>query len=463
VRIPSAQPEVVRTSSCVPRWRRDAFGGTRVCCVAILIVATITTTDARAGSDVPQGMPLSAPNAGTVERQNCRDCHYCDNPTPERSCLLNPCARNGAPEVAALWSEYEGPNVVILDDLEDAYLPVPFDHKGHAQMAAMTTGCTACHHYSPEGQQHPECKTCHDAESAGTDINKPGLKGAYHQMCLSCHREWIDETDCAICHMSKAGNRAARVAPAPTKDDILGQMHPPIPEPVGDIYRGTSMVSTGTRVVFRHAKHVNDFALDCVNCHRESSCASCHRETAEPQRPRTVIEHHQPCILCHRRYMDLVAREAGKCERCHWRSGEPLPATFDHASTGWVLRAYHERLVCRACHSEVPFVRQSKECGACHDAWDPETFDHRVTGQILNETHADIDCDVCHAELRFDHPPACDECHDEEDDGIAFPGRRPGPEVDTGTRMSEMSPTPSPGKSHHSATPLTDSVDDGYE
>jgi hypothetical protein len=34
---------------------------------------------------------------------------------------------------------------------------------------------------------------------------------------------------------------------------------------------------------------------------------------------------------------------------------------------------------------------------------------------------------MCHREWRFDRPPTCDECHEEEDDGVAFPAKRPGP------------------------------------
>ena len=46
-----------------------------------------------------------------------------------------------------------GPKVVILNELENEYEPVPFDHLAHARMAQMWSGCETCHHYSPHPSQ----------------------------------------------------------------------------------------------------------------------------------------------------------------------------------------------------------------------------------------------------------------------------------------------------------------------
>ena len=43
--------------------------------------------------------------------------------------------------------------------------------------------------------------------------------------------------------------------------------------------------------------------------------------------------------------------------------------------------------------------------------------------------HADIDCGDCHTDQRFDRPPTCEECHEED---VTFPDQRPGPKVETG-------------------------------
>ncbi len=365
-------------------------------------------------ANVPgQAEPAAAAPAG-----DCARCHSCANPTADEPCLLK-CTRPTAP---AATPKAMGPDVVILDRIEGPYLPVPFDHRGHATMAEMGRGCVTCHHYTPEGQPHPSCIACHDPSTEGTDIHKPGLKGAYHQQCLNCHRDWIDETKCFVCHRLKAGQEQQNDK-SPTKDDILGRMHPPIPRPTGDLYPTTVSVPGGTAVIFRHEDHVKRFGIACVDCHRESSCAQCHTGGPATSRPTSVAEFHARCVQCHKRDMTLAAREAGRCERCHWIEGHPKPAAFDHEEVGWPLGRYHARIGCRDCHKQVPFVALPADCNACHADWVTGSFDHRVTGQVLDENHAAIDCETCHPRRRFSDPPVCTECHE---DNTAFPAKRPG-------------------------------------
>lgn len=379
------------------------------------------------------GRQADAPVATSITAEEsdvgCGRCHTCDNPTPEYKCLPV-CTRRMSGERGAETPGWQGPDVIVLSELADVYLPVPFDHKGHAEMAEMARGCVTCHHYTPEGWPHPACKTCHAVSDNEANIDKPALRGAYHQQCLNCHREWINERDCDICHREKAGGpRGGDVPGSPTKDDILGQMHPPIPEPDTDIYRGASELSRETRVIFRHREHVRRFGLKCVECHHERSCARCHTRDKQQAQPRTLVEHHRQCVRCHKRDMNLAGRDAGRCEGCHWREGQPKPGPFDHADTGWPLGRYHANTGCRACHASVPFVKRDGDCNTCHRRWNPGVFDHRVTGQVLDENHVEQECELCHIERRFDRPPRCDECHDEEDEGISFPTKRPGPRV----------------------------------
>ncbi len=347
----------------------------------------------------------------------CSSCHTCENPAPAKLCLRI-CNRAAAREEA----QKRSPNVVILNQLEDLYLPVPFDHKGHAEMAEMTQGCVVCHHFTPEGTPHPACRSCHEVSPMRADMRKPSLKAAYHRQCLSCHREWSHETACEVCHPPKAG-RGGRslVTTRPSKDDIVGTMHPPIPEPDVEIYQTKHKHRAGTKVIFRHKEHVHRFGFKCVECHREDNCLRCHEEGKKhAQRVKTLEEHHNPCAHCH----DMESPE--RCGHCHWEEGTPEPPRFDHANTRWPLGRYHEDKSCRACHTAVRFVKLDRDCNTCHSGWEPGTFDHVVTGQRLNETHAEISCEDCHVDRKFDSPPRCDECHDEEE-GIVFPAKRPGP------------------------------------
>jgi hypothetical protein len=360
---------------------------------------------------------------------DCIRCHTCEKPTRQNPCLPI-CSRFEA--AAEEFAQKRGPDVVILDELAGVYLPVPFDHKGHSEMAEMTKSCKTCHHYTAEGHQHPACKTCHSVDDAGTDIYKPGLKGAYHRQCLNCHRDWIDETACGICHRRKAGQAADNVpAVSPTSDDILGRMHPPITQPSTEIYNAEMKAGAKSVVIFRHWEHVQGFDLRCVDCHHEDSCTRCHRAESETKPAATVRQHHKPCELCHKADMvDGTSEITGKCKRCHWQEGEPGIRPFDHADTGWPLSKYHVGNRCRDCHKRVPFVKLDHECNACHAGWAADNFNHGITGQALDENHAELDCEGCHIDRKFDRAPTCTECHEEEE-GITVPAKRPGPVVTT--------------------------------
>lgn len=377
-------------------------------------------------AQTPTVTDTAKPNSKAAMDGDCYSCHTCAKPTSESPCL-RACQRNKPGTIEREFAGKTGPNVVILDDLENLYLPVPFDHKGHSEMAGMTSGCVTCHHYTPEGTEHPACKTCHEVAPARENIRKPGLKGAYHRQCLACHREWSHETGCAMCHQPKTGvTDGSSVHPTP--GDIVGQMHPPIPEPDTEVYNAPS-ADSGAHVIFRHREHIHRFGLRCVECHREDNCSRCH-EVGRRHEQRTVspAEHHEPCRQCH---MSDTTKPDGRCNQCHWKTGDPTPLTFDHATTGWKLSSYHADLSCRQCHESVPFAKLDRTCDACHSGWNQTTFNHGLTGQQLDATHRQFDCDNCHKDRAFDAPPTCTECHDEED-GISYPARRPGPRTRLG-------------------------------
>jgi len=362
---------------------------------------------------------LDVPPPTNGPRPECAVCHTCPLPTPATPCLRL-CERPSATQAPGIAA----PNVVLLDELEDRFLPVPFDHRGHADMAGMTRGCVLCHHFTPEGAAHPACKTCHEAASNRADIHKPGLKGAYHRQCLNCHREWSDDTKCELCHRAKTGREDRSSLGSPTPDDIAGRMHPPIPEPDTETFRPRNGSQAGSQVVFYHKEHIHRFGLACVECHHEDNCSRCHQaERVRDAQPRPLIAHHQPCAQCHE-----TTKPEG-CSRCHTEANQPKPPRFDHASTGFPLKSYHERAGCRACHRTVPFSPLPPDCATCHRAWEPTSFKHEVTGQTLDANHVALDCSACHTEGRFDRPPACDACH-EPAEGVAFPSKTPGPRSD---------------------------------
>lgn len=386
------------------------------------------------------------------EATDCRDCHTCDKPTAEDPCL-RPCGRSREAEAIEALSHGDVPQgVILLDmlsdvkDVKDHFGPVPFDHSGHARWAEIAGGCVICHHYTPEGVAHPACRSCHEVSFRHQDMRKPGLKGAYHRQCLGCHLEWSHETACDVCHLSRVGGEGqGRTGATVTKDDVMGKIHPPIPEPEVEIYQTKYRGRPGAKAIFRHKEHTQHFGFKCAECHRGDSCLRCHEEGKQhKQHVRTLEEHHNPCAHCH----DMESPEG--CGHCHWEEGKPQPPPFDHATTGWPLGRHHEDKSCRVCHKNVRFVKLDRDCNKCHEAWAPDNFDHRVTGQALDENHAETDCEECHIDRKFDQPPTCDECHD-EDEGIAFPDRRPGPVVNVkqktvgGSMPSDKTPPKAPG------------------
>ncbi len=71
-----------------------------------------------------------------------------------------------------------------------------------------TTLCMGCHHNSPASTQPPKCASCHGKPFKTTaQDGRPGLKGAYHGQCISCHQVMKIEkpaaTDCTECHKKR--------------------------------------------------------------------------------------------------------------------------------------------------------------------------------------------------------------------------------------------------------------------
>ncbi len=387
--------------------------------VTIIAIGAIGFALAISRSKAQDEMPA---HAQAVPASQCDACHSCDAPTKDDPCL-NVCPRPREAEEKAAFAKKQPPKGVILLNMlalqggaSDNFGPVPFDHGGHAAWAEIAGGCSVCHHYTPEGMEHPACRTCHDPNLAG-GMGKPGLKGAYHRQCLGCHREWSHEQKCKTCHLSRVGNGHGTPAEAVTPEDIIGVMHPPIPEPVMEAYQTKYPEGRGSKVYFHHKRHAELYQLRCAECHKGNNCERCHEPGKKHvQSLRTFAQHHELCSVCH----EIDGEKS--CEHCHRLAGETEPQPFTHARTGWPLSDYHKKLGCRQCHKKMPFKALDTKCTSCHD-WDPSTFDHKVTGLALNEIHSEIDCEMCHVD-GFDQKPKCTECHDADD--VSFPTKYPG-------------------------------------
>ena len=361
-----------------------------------------------------------------ISVMDCGACHTCDGPVKESPCLRM-CPRSVAEAFTFPAAEILPGDLVLLDSFEWAerrFMPVPFNHKSHTHLAGTGSGCETCHHHFTEEQAHPPCALCHKLAFARTSLDElrmPSLKGAYHRQCMGCHRSWSHHTKCSVCHLIKGDQKKpTSVADVPFPGDAASRG--PIKSPEHILHR--TDCDRGAHVIFRHREHIDRYGYTCERCHLGQSCGRCHEQVGEPTPP-PKGERHANCFPCH---------EDDACERCHSQQERAAPQRLDHAVTGFDLSKYHERLTCRACHKRLYFIRRLEpQCQSCHQAWDPDTFDHAVTGQVLDENHAEIDCGDCHTDRKFDQPPKCDECHD-EDEGFVFPNKRPGPPAKTEPR-----------------------------
>lgn len=345
----------------------------------------------------------------------CKTCHACDVPTRKDPCL-NPCPRGQM--ITINESPDEAPEVEILKDLSERYMPVVFPHKMHAQMSTMSGGCETCHHYNTIGPIQ-SCINCHAKKRSVNDLGKPNLEAAYHQQCINCHRGWSHTIDCTSCHALKTAKEVSNIDSSIQK--ITGKSHPKIEEPKKIVFE--TNYKKDKFVTFYHEEHVNKFGIKCISCHKNENCTQCHdKERATMNAAfsndipikihKSADQHHQPCFSCH---------QDDKCTSCHMNK-ESKP--FNHkTTTGWALNRFHQNLACSKCHGKSEkYMKLDPTCTKCHNNFVQGKFDHSVTGLKLNDNHAELDCENCHLNKDFSKQPTCTGCHDDKN----FPKDKPG-------------------------------------
>lgn len=346
------------------------------------------------GWSLPSSASQDAPNP--MDKIDCGACHTCEVPTSKNPCLKQ-CPTHTMTHIKTSHSLTEAPDSLLLKELEESYQPVHFNHKLHASMAEMKDSCGTCHHFSPPGVI-PPCKECHENETNPKNLAQPGLKGAYHRQCLSCHREWSHDTKCVVCHLPVPGAKLS--ADVVDSTDILGRPHPVITVPAKKVY--DTPYKQGSIVTFQHKEHIDLFGFRCVNCHEKENCGYCH-DLQRPVGPRKTQEQvHAVCNDCH---------SSDACAKCHDTRERP---GFSHNTTGWPLNPYHTSLDCWSCHPTGKRISKlSRMCVNCHGGWNQETFSHAVTGLKLDEVHAELDCNACHPDRKYESDPVCGDCHDD--------------------------------------------------
>jgi len=129
------------------------------------------------------------------------------------------------------------PESIVLDQLQQLYEPVTFEHQMHSEMFP----CSDCHHHLAGKTANAKCLQCHRQESSdkilvcsnchfpGYDLTRnslkdqdrtepvyhidiPHLKGALHLQCAGCHEVNGGPTGCDDCHtLTALGKQRFRV------------------------------------------------------------------------------------------------------------------------------------------------------------------------------------------------------------------------------------------------------------
>jgi hypothetical protein len=166
----------------------------------------------------------------TIAKKDPASCTACHNVQSDQYREAQDLSKLATKEVAVRSQGYTKvladkiPEIVVIEDLSAEYEPSRFPHGKvvrailektddnslartfHENQAGL---CMGCHHNSPRSLEPPKCGSCHDKNGpvSGSDSTKPGLKGAFHGQCISCHQEMkvtqVLANDCVKCHELK--------------------------------------------------------------------------------------------------------------------------------------------------------------------------------------------------------------------------------------------------------------------
>ena len=327
----------------------------------------------------------------------------------------------------------------------DDYEPVRFMHKAHA--ARLGGDCSRCHHRVREAESdrigiridftHLDrhrpvaCSTCHQEPGEPDRLGRPGLKGAYHQLCIGCHEEeatgWptpgiftTAPTDCKACHrpwVPDHGPHVALAAPVEDPRDITARCLECHEEEGMEILHTAHWTWTGHSP--NTVGHEHDVELGkrqvinnyCIHIRsNEPRCAQCHigygftDDTFDFDDPRGI-----DCLICHdttgtyakaapngglpAEGIDLarVVAEVGRpsrenCGKCHFYGGGG--ANVKHGDL-------EPALVEPSHEFDVHMGKHDMRCQDCHT-----TFEHRIAGQCvaIPASEGRVTCRQCHGD-----------------------------------------------------------------
>jgi len=170
------------------------------------------------------GCHAQMPKAAKKDPESCKACHSVDPQMLDAGSDPVMLAKDAVAKRKDTYTKVPAdkiPETVVIDDLADTYKASQFPH-GKVVRAIMEKAdksalartfhkdqaglCMGCHHNSPKSLEPPKCASCHSKNGPGPD-GRPGLKGAFHGQCITCHQDMkvtsVQATDCIKCHELK--------------------------------------------------------------------------------------------------------------------------------------------------------------------------------------------------------------------------------------------------------------------
>jgi len=357
-------------------------------------------------------------------------------------------------------------NSPVINKYSDLYEPVRFMHSKHANVLE---DCAICHHRMPreEGDKYGEpvsmaklrkmekeptsCSICHDHPFAAKNLHTPGLKGAYHQLCMDCHQEseqvphirgpilysamvrgplvrTLDTrapTDCLACHPKNVPDHKELVkiegevdALAVTKNclschEAEGKA---ILKTAHWNWHGASPYTVGHENRIDLGKRSNTINNFCINLNGNwPRCTSCHIGYGWKDKNFDFTDTSKiDCLVCHDttgkykkappaagfpvKDLDLVsiARNVGRPSRatcgmnCHFRGGGG-----DAVKHGDMSSILSKPAKGHDVHMGVTEGGLDFECQACH-----KTRNHMISGRSISvpAVEGDLSCEYCHTD-----------------------------------------------------------------
>lgn len=385
---------------------------------------------------------------------------------PAQQKLVLPALEHQVPSVADAPKIFEL-NSPLIKTYSDFYEPVRFMHGKHANVLK---DCTICHHRIPRKKSDKEgqhlsmkvlraakkrpvaCTACHDRPFQPKRLEVPGLKGAYHRLCMDCHSQAeqvpymrgpithsamvrgpitrpLDTrapNDCLSCHAKKVTDHKNLVK-LPDKVDALAvtreclRCHEKEGKAILETshwkWQGPSPYSIGHEKRIDLGKRhytINNFCIningnwpDCTGCHigygwkdadfdftdiSKIDCLVCHDRTEWKEYVKTTAGWPAPDVD-----LKVVAENVGRPDRadcgtaCHFTGGH------GDATKHGALNSALDEMEEPTKELDIHMGGMDFKCQDCH-----KMRNHMVSGRSVPTavSEGDISCEYCHT----DHP-----------------------------------------------------------